>query len=168
MWIYSDMYIFIYLLASFSRSTTIFKLFVIVQVTVRRCITSLLYLDNLDISRDTLHSFMDPFELIDNDEHTQSISIYDDDCTIDDEINDVLLHRSMNRRRIELSPLRPIDLPSHRKHYGLLTFFNLRIPIIFRFEIYHGHMYHRMCIAFFSFLVYQTICMCPMFDFRLH
>ena len=73
----------------------------------------------------------DSFEFIENEGHlfcSENIG----DCNLDDELNDILFPKSSNSQQIQISPLRPIDLPSHRKHYGLLTFYQYRIPILFR------------------------------------
>jgi hypothetical protein len=78
----------------------------------------------------------DPFEFIESEglfltpENT-------DDLNLDDELKDILSIPSSNSRLLpQSSPLRPIDLPSYRKHYGLLTFYQYRIPILFRLVIY--------------------------------
>jgi len=76
----------------------------------------------------------DPFEFIESEGQFLS-SENNIDCNLDDELNDILSNKPTNSREPQSSPLRPIDLPSHRKHYGLLTFYRYRIPIIFRFVI---------------------------------
>jgi hypothetical protein len=56
-----------------------------------------------------------------------------ENINLDDELNDILSIPTQNTRSLpQSSPLRPIDLPSYRKHYGLLTFYQYRIPILFR------------------------------------
>jgi len=76
----------------------------------------------------------DPFEFIENEGHFH-FPENNIDCNLDDELNNILLIQPSNSRQLQSSPLRPIDLPSHRKHYGLLTFYRYRIPILFRFVI---------------------------------
>jgi hypothetical protein len=76
----------------------------------------------------------DPFEFIENEGHFLSSQITDD-YNLNDELSDILLTKSSNSQQLQSSPLRPIDLPSYRKHYGLLTFNRYRIPILFRFEM---------------------------------
>ena len=81
---------------------------------------------------DIFNLINDPFEFIEDEGHFLT-SENNDDCNFDDELNDILLTKSTTSQQPQSSPLRPIDLPSHRKHYGLLTFNRYRIPIIFRF-----------------------------------
>lgn len=76
----------------------------------------------------------DPLEFIENEGFFLS-SDTNIDTILDDELNDILSTQPINssQQPIHSSLLRPIDLPSHRKHYGLLSFYRYRIPIIFRF-----------------------------------
>lgn len=76
----------------------------------------------------------DPFEFIENEGYFLS-SENNVDPILDDELNDILSIPLSNPQQPQSSLLRPIDLPSHRKHYGLLTFYRYRIPILFRFLI---------------------------------
>jgi hypothetical protein len=76
----------------------------------------------------------DPFEFIESEGLFLSPET-NDDCNLDDELNDILLIQPSDFQQPQSSLLRPIDLPSHRKHYGLLTFYRYRIPILFRFVI---------------------------------
>lgn len=73
----------------------------------------------------------DSFELIESEGRILG-SDNTNEFNFDDEFNDILLNRLSEPQQIHSSPLRPIDLPSHRKHYGLLTFYQYRIPIVFR------------------------------------
>jgi hypothetical protein len=106
----------------------------------------------------------DPFEFIESEGNILSSEI-NDDYNLDDELTDILLTKSTNCQQIQSSPLRPIDLPSYRKHYGLLTFNRYRIPIVFRFviKIILINIYFHVL-----FLVYQVIIMFRIFDFHMH
>ena len=76
-------------------------------------------------------SFIDSFEFIESEGHFQP----SDDVEQNEEIENLLLqHTNLNPSISSTSStmIRSIDLPSHRKHYGLLTFLNTRIPILFR------------------------------------
>ena len=99
---------------------------------------------------DLFNSFPDPFECIDSEGHLQSLDMHTDTTEIDDEIDEILLNRSTTTQAPQASPLRPVDLPSHRKHYGLLTFFTDRIPIIFRFEL-RGMMQSMLDVSLVCF-----------------
>jgi len=81
-----------------------------------------------------IFNFNDPFEFIESEGNFLS-SETNVDYNLDDELNDILLIQPSTTQQLQSSPLRPIDLPSHRKHYGLLTFYRYRIPILFRFVI---------------------------------
>lgn len=74
----------------------------------------------------------DPFEFIES-EGLFLTPENNEDLDLDDELKDILSIQSSNFRQPQSSPLRPVDLPSYRKHYGLLTFYQYRIPILFRF-----------------------------------
>ena len=73
----------------------------------------------------------DPFEFIES-EGLFLNSEKDDGLNFADDLEDILSIPISNPRQLQSSPLRPIDLPSYRKHYGLLTFYQYRIPILFR------------------------------------
>lgn len=73
----------------------------------------------------------DPFEFIEREGQFLPTDITTD-SNLDDELPDIVLAKLPNTCQPQPSPSRPIDLPSHRKHYGLLTFFRYRIPILFR------------------------------------
>ncbi|CAF2866913.1 unnamed protein product [Rotaria sp. Silwood2] len=88
----------------------------------------------------------DSFEFIESEGHLFCEETTND-FNFDDELNDILLTKSSCSQQIQLSPLRPIDLPSHRKHYGLLTFYQYRIPIIFRLSNNHYVPYIRFSYA---------------------
>ena len=76
--------------------------------------------------------FHDPLEFIES-EGLFLPSENPENLNLDDELNDILSDPIQNSRSLpQSSPLRPIDLPSYRKHYGLLTFYQYRIPILFR------------------------------------
>ena len=84
---------------------------------------------------DILNLNDDSFEFIECEGHF-SYSEITDTCNFDDELNDILFPQPSNCPQLQLSPLRPIDLPSHRKHYGLLSFYQYHIPIIYRYAIF--------------------------------
>jgi hypothetical protein len=93
--------------------------------------------------------FNDAFEFIESEGHLFSTEATDNN-DINDEINDILLTRPSTIQQSQSSPLRPIDLPSHRKHYGLLTFCTYRIPILFRFVV---ELFFGIFIYFVFFLL---------------
>ena len=75
---------------------------------------------------------LDPFDIIES----ESLFVPTEN-PLDDDLNDLIFNQpstETNTRCFQSSFLRPIDLPSHRKHYGLLSFYHYRIPILFRFE----------------------------------
>lgn len=95
---------------------------------LRRSISPICNLISMDILPS---SFIDSFEFIESEGHFQP----SDDVEQNEEIENLLLqHTNLNPSisSTSLTTTRSIDLPSHRKHYGLLTFLNTRIPILFR------------------------------------
>ena len=80
---------------------------------------------------DILNISPDPFEFIESEGLFLSA-----ENQFEEELNDLFLNQPSpdTNRSCHSSLLRPMDLPSHRKHYGLLTFYHYRIPILFRFE----------------------------------
>lgn len=80
---------------------------------------------------DLFNSNTDPFEFIES-EGLFLTSENIDERNFDDELEEILSIPISTPRQLQTSPLRPIDLPSYRKHYGLLTFYQYRIPILFR------------------------------------
>ncbi|CAF0957369.1 unnamed protein product [Rotaria magnacalcarata] len=95
---------------------------------------------------DIFNFINDPFEYIES-EGLFFCSDNNVECNFDNELNDILLTRSTQSQEIHSSPLRPIDLPSHRKHYGLLSFYQYRIPIVFRLSDNHYVPYIRFSYA---------------------
>lgn len=78
----------------------------------------------------------DPFEFIESEGLVLTSENNDDDLDLDDELKDILSTQTSTCQQLQSSHLlRPIDLPSYRKHYGLLTFYQYRIPILFRLVI---------------------------------
>lgn len=73
----------------------------------------------------------DPFEFIES-EGLFLDSTKNEELNFTDELEEILSIPIVTPRQLHSSPLRPIDLPSYRKHYGLLTFYQYRIPILFR------------------------------------
>lgn len=73
----------------------------------------------------------DPFAFIESEDFFFN-SEKNDGLNLADELEEILSIPVSNPRPLQSSPLRPIDLPSYRKHYGLLTFYQYRIPILFR------------------------------------
>ncbi|CAF1325159.1 unnamed protein product [Rotaria sordida] len=105
----------------------------------------------------------DPFEFIENEGHLFCQETIND-FNFDDELNDILLTKSSYSQQIQLSPLRPIDLPSHRKHYGLLTFYQYRIPILFRLSTNHYIPYIRFSYALNVLDQHQSNRISPILD----
>ncbi|CAF0890633.1 unnamed protein product [Adineta steineri] len=105
----------------------------------------------------------DPFEFIESEGQFLPPETTDN-YNLDDELNDILTAKPSNISQIQSSPLRPIDLPSHRKHYGLLTFYRYRIPILFRLSNNHYVPYIRFCYALNVLDQHQSNRMSPILD----
>ncbi|CAF0754169.1 unnamed protein product [Adineta ricciae] len=86
------------------------------------------------------------------------------DGNLDDELNDILLNRAPSISQTQPSLLRPIDLPSHRKHYGLLTFYRYRIPILFRLSNNYYVPYIRFSYALNVLDQHQSNRISPILD----
>ena len=81
---------------------------------------------------DTFDLFNEPFEFLEGEGNFLPIETTEDECDITTELNDILLDRPASSQPVPTPLARPIDLPSQRKHYGLLTFSTFRIPMLFR------------------------------------
>jgi hypothetical protein len=68
--------------------------------------------------------FNDDFDFIDNDMK------YDN--SIDDDQKDIFDFPHLHSTPSLPQPIRPIDFPSIKNHYGILTFFDEQLPIIYR------------------------------------
>ena len=118
------------------------------------------------VSMDVLPSFIDSLEFIESEGHFQT----SDDAEQNEEIDNLLLQHTNLNPSIDSTPSKvapAVDLPSHRKHYGLLTFFNSRIPILFRYENSRRPAV-RSIVRSVSLLALPIIFMFRTFDFPLH